>query len=251
MIAAVLEWVVLSALVVTAICLQTIPITPIYDYPDSVAMDAPRREEVAPGWAIFLILLVVSAVFSLGIWDRATVPLPQFLQVIGALIAALSISSILCSAVHILVATPRPDSIAQCGTVNVSYQHCAQVLSRSRLASQFRSFPAWESAAAMATAVMLTVVVDVLLTDATPFVLIFKSLVIACPILMDALLLATGCYRIPDVVAGALLGFLVAYVGAQSLMCQLQNSSKQTSRPTESLLSLSHGLVDSVAKATD
>jgi membrane-associated phospholipid phosphatase len=242
----IVELVVLLVLVVAAICLQTIPITAVYTYPDSVAMDAPTRVETIPIWALFLLLLLVSAVFSLAIWDRSSFAVRLFLRVVGALVTTVSVTSILCSVVHIVIATPRPDSIAQCGTVNVSYHHCSQVLSGMRLASQFQSFPAAESAELMAAAVMLTVVVDILLTEAAPLVLVFKPLVIACPILGDALLLASGCYHITDVVAGSLLGFLVAHIGRNSLVCDLQRLLGKAKNGMDVSMSLSVHLKDSI-----
>jgi len=221
------------ALFVVAVCLQAIPITPLYYYQETLAIDVPKREEFIPSWAFFLIVVIVGVFLSYSIWNKSAVPFPRFLSCILAFVGAVSIASAFCSIFHVVLGTPRPDSIAQCRTVNVSYAECSKVLSKSELARQFQSFPSLESTVSMAAAAMLTNFIDLLVPIQTSLIVIFKGIVIGASVFLDALLLATGCYRFADIIAGALIGFAVACIGADSVLGAAGPRSLEAANPVE------------------
>jgi hypothetical protein len=208
--ARVLDSVLLSALIATAICLNAVPITPFYYYPESLPMDAPKRQDVLPGYAFFLICLVLVPILNLALWSPKTLPPGAFLELLLVSVGTISVAAISCSAIQILVGVPRPDSIAQCGTPNVTASHCTQVLSTRQAVDQFRSFPAFEPAIALSATVLLCSTLEFLLSVSPVLFLIIKGVYFAVAVLLAAFFIAVGAYRPVDVIGGAGLGALVA-----------------------------------------
>jgi hypothetical protein len=218
------------ALLAACVSLEVIPIAPVYLYPTSLPMSAPRRTQWLPLWSIFILLLVISAVFTLGVWNRYTLPLGSVLRLLVMLTGAVTIASIICSGFHVLLGTPRPDSSAQCSTSNVTFAHCSQVLSRADAVRQFQSFPASEAALFVLTGVMLSVVVGVFVPHSN---VILRYLPIEAAVLASAYLIVDGAYIVMDVVAGAAIGFLCAHLAAEAIGFADKNTPLSAARQAD------------------
>jgi hypothetical protein len=215
---AILNAVGVLAMLVAAISLDVAPVVPVYFYPTSLPMSAPKRVPWLPLWSVLLLILFVSILMTLAVWDRNALPLGPVLRLLVLLSGVVSSSSLICSGFHLLLGTPRPDSAAQCSTSNVTFTHCCEVLSRADAIRQFQSFPAIEAAILVSAAVMLFIIGDVLVPHSNLIASILKFLPTAAAVLVAAYLIAAGAYRVMDIVAGAVTGFLCAYVAANSIL---------------------------------
>jgi hypothetical protein len=151
---AILNTVGVLALLVAAISLDAAPIAPVYFYPTSLPMSAPKRVPWLPLWSVLLLILLVCALITLAVWDRSALPPGPVLRLLVLLSGVVSSSSLICSGFHLLLGTPRPDSAAQCSTSHVTFAHCCEVLSPANAIRQFQSFPAIEAAILVSAVVM-------------------------------------------------------------------------------------------------
>jgi hypothetical protein len=198
--------------------LQVVPIDPVYYYPESLPMDAPKRLESLPPFAWFLLALFFTVALPLAVWDTSVVAFASFVALLAPAIAAVSAASLACSAVHAVVGVPRPDSIAQCATANVSALHCGRVLSHRQAVDQFRSFPAIEAALSVSSAVTFSWVAEVLAGARGAALVCFMGVPVAASVAIVAFFLATGAYRAVDLVAGAAIGALMASLARPGTM---------------------------------
>jgi hypothetical protein len=225
---AVLNGVGVLALVAGAVTLQVIPIAPLYFYPTSLPMSTPKRIPSLPLWSIFVLILVVSALFTLAVWDRFAVRRGAVLRLLVMLVGATASASVICSGFHLLLGTPRPDSRAQCTSSNVTFAQCSEVLSRADAIRQFQSFPASEAALLVSAAVMLSVVSRLLVAHSSAIAFVLTFLPAGAAVLGGAFLVATGAYSLMDVVGGGVTGFLCAYVGANSVLFAVKKAPLST-----------------------
>lgn len=218
------------ALVVFAVALglQLVPIDPTYIYPGKLVWDFPKRAEPTPAWALFVVITIVPGAFLVLLHDttlKTSLSLASFLPLIFHFVFSVSLASLLCSAFHLVIGTPRPDSAAMCNNVNVTFAQCSAVLTHSQLVSQYRSFPAIESAIVFAAAVSFARIFEIFVAGSL-FGALFRCLPSIASIGLSAVLVATGCYRLEDVTAGALIGVLAALAAGNTIAHREQKAEE-------------------------
>ena len=209
----ILDWVVCILLFIAALALQIIPIDPTYLFPGKLSCDFPKRSESLPVWGFFLVVCLVPTACLFFLYDKSikySVGLKGFLPLVTHFLFSVSAASVLCSVVHIIMGTPRPDSAEMCNNVNVTYVQCASVLTKSQLVKQYQSFPSLEAAVSMAAAVGFARIVGMFLNGSTIWVLI-RCAPLVWAIAVSPVLVATGCYRLEDVIGGSVLGFICSW----------------------------------------
>ena len=197
-----------------ALALQLIPIDPTYVYPGALSYDFPKRTEPLAPWVLLLVVTIVPAAFLILLYDtslRTTLPLASFLPLVLHFVFSVALGSLLCSAFHLVIGTPRPDSAAMCNNVNVTFAQCESALTHSQLVKQYRSFPAVETAVVVAAAMSFARLAELFITGSV-IATIFRCLPALASVWLSAVLVATGCYRLVDVTAGALVGAFAAFV---------------------------------------
>lgn len=198
---------------VIALILNLVYIKPLYFYPETLPSDAPRRNEFCQTWLFFVLVAIVPLLIIVLQHDfcRNDFSVSKLLYPLIYYLFTVSLVSIICSSIHILIGTPRPDSVEQCRTVNVSYWTCSTVLSKSQVIAQFHSFPSLEAAVAMASAVFLG---NYFAPTGNCFSELISIAVRSIPYLwammIGSLSIALSMYRISDVLAGYLIGFVIA-----------------------------------------
>ena len=191
---------------IIALALNLVYIEPLYFYPEKLPSDAPRRNEFCQPWLFFvLVALVPLAVIVLQYdFHCSNFSISNFLYPLAYYLFTVSLVSIICSSIHILIGTPRPDSVEQCRSINVSYWTCSRVLSKSQVVSQFHSFPSLESAILgnfFATSNnSLSELISVTI----------RSIPYLWALMIGSFSIALSMYRIADVLAGFLIGFIVS-----------------------------------------
>jgi hypothetical protein len=216
----VIDTLFVTVLFTAALCLQALPITSAYQYPETLPMDAPKRPHSLANYAFFLLSILLAVVLPLTIWDFSLLPLQTLFRLLLVVIGTVSGASLICSGIHCVVGVPRPDSIAQCGTVNVSVAHCMQVLSKAQTTDQFRSFPAIEPAVLVSAAVTFSLLAGQLAPESTLAVLLLKGLPFGVATIASAYFVAIGAYRVVDVIAGAGIGALLALLVGVSVQAE-------------------------------
>lgn len=204
--------VVAAIMFVAAIILQTISYEPKYLYPGTPAMDFPKRSESMPSYFVFILVTVLVVVVLMTLDDIRLPNKYGFLACVACqLSVGISLASLVCSICHIIVGTPRPDSIAMCNSETVNREQCATVLTGRELTKQYQSFPAIEAAVVMAGAAAVAQVIEIFNNGNLLFI-IFKGIAVVWAVFYDAVLVGSACYRIEDVVAGSLVGFIAAWL---------------------------------------
>lgn len=197
---------------VAAIIFQSVSYEPKYLHPGTLAMDAPKRSQAMAPWLVFVLVNVLVIVLLMTLDDIRLPNKYAFLAGVSChLSLGISLASLVCSIFHMILGTPRPDSIAMCNSETVNLERCATVLTGYELTKQYQSFPAIEAAVVMAGAAAVAQVLEIFSTGNLLFT-IFKSVVVVWAIFYDAILVGSACYRIEDVVAGSLIGFVCAWL---------------------------------------
>ena len=230
----IVDFIVAILVLIAAISVQFLTVPPIFVFPESLPLDAPKRSDFVETWIFTLVVAVVPALIialysDLIVKERS---FQNYAYPVLYYLTAVSVASLLCSGVHFLLGTPRPDSIAQCRTVNVTYWACSLALSKPRLASQFRSFPSTEAAVSMAAAVMIN---SLLVSPQTRFSelvpIIAKSIPLCWAVMIGAFCVALSMYRIYDIVAGYFIGYVVASWAANAYHVESQNRGEVAPDP--------------------
>lgn len=209
----IVDGIISIAIFIIALVLNLIHVDPLYIYPETLPSDAPRRNEFCQVWLFFVLIAVIPLAIIVLQYDfrRPDFTISNLLYPLIYYLFTVSLVSIICSSVHLLIGTPRPDSVEQCRTVNVSYWTCSTVLSKSQLVSQFHSFPSIEAALAMASAVFLG---NLFASYGNSFSELLSITVRSIPylwaVMVGSLSIALSMYRISDVLAGFLIGFIIA-----------------------------------------
>ncbi|KAH0790706.1 PAP2 superfamily protein [Histomonas meleagridis] len=211
----ILEIIVAVAILTVSCVLEFQPIEPKYIYQETLYMSAPKRRELIPSYGLLAIIIIVPIILLLIVWLyllKGSQSIKWYFEAISYLVITVSLAGLLCSCIHLLIGTPRPDSIVQCGTVNVTYAVCSQVLSKYQTSQQFKSFPSFEAAICMAAAVSLLTFFEMPSTF-SPFVeMIIKMIPMTWALLVSTIEIAMSCYRIQDTIAGAFIGFIVGMI---------------------------------------
>lgn len=197
---------------IVALVLNLVYIEPLYFYPEKLPSDAPRRNEFCQPWLFFILVAIIPLAilaFQHNFYGT-TFTISNFLYPLVYYLFTVSLVSLICSSIHILIGTPRPDSVEQCRTVNVSYWACSAALSKSQVVSQFHSFPSIESAIAMASAVILGNFFQSPNTVSELLTVTIRSIPYIWALMIGSFSIALSMYRITDVLAGFLIGYIVA-----------------------------------------
>ncbi|OHT12163.1 PAP2 superfamily protein [Tritrichomonas foetus] len=206
--------VIITILVVSgAIALQLIPIEPMYFYPETLPLDAPIRNEICKPWLFFVLVIVIPIIAIILYSDYLSKDGSYLNYIYPALYyaTAVSLTAIVCSSIHILLGTPRPDSQSMCRTVNVSYWACSLVLDKSELVDQYHSFPSMEAAVSVAAALMINAFFILPQNGFSELVpVIAKSIPLLWALMVGAYCISLSMYRIQDVISGYLIGYIVA-----------------------------------------
>lgn len=209
----VVDFILALVFFVISLFLQFVPIEPLYFYHETTNLDAPMRTEwlsIKQFYAMIIILPILVLALMYFTLFRGK-PISRFFRMVCLAIFSVSTSSIICSIIHIIVGTPRIDSIEMCRTKNVSFSVCREVLTKFETVQQFNSFPAVEPAMAMTIAVIFMCIVE--LPPGFGFVeMILKFILVTWGLLIASVGVVNSSYRIHDVVAGIFIGFIVGVV---------------------------------------
>lgn len=208
----IVDGIIAIVIFVIALILNLVYIEPLYFYPEKLACDAPRRNEFCQPWLFFVLIAIIPLAVLVLQHDfcGSTFNFSNFLYPLVYYLFTVSLVSIICSSIHILIGTPRPDSIEQCRSVNVSYYTCSTALSKKQAVSQFHSFPSIESAIAMASAVILGNFFRSTNSLTELLSVTVKSIPYIWALMIGSFSIALSMYRVSDVLAGFLIGYIVS-----------------------------------------
>lgn len=189
----------------------------------------PLKTSTVPYPYLCSITFGVGSFITLAIW-LIHKPSTTAIRVVASYYFSITFTILISCGIKRLVGRPRPDTLTLCGG-DGSYQTCKQVLSKGTLSDQFQSFPSGHAAESMACAMFISLLLNEIWNMNNMFGAMFKFSPICLSLFVGISRIWDRAHHVEDVVAGFLIGGLIAYFSFSSLIKGIKEEEDPNGNP--------------------
>ena len=214
------DFILVAILIISAYCIEYLSQLPSTTPNLTSFIDQKLKSDLVPYYVscIFTYCVGVIIIFILWVIERIDI---SIFRKLSSYLFAISFTSFVVSIIKRLVERPRPDTLAACNANHASV--CSLFLADHELYSQFTSFPCRSAAETAACATFLSYYLFDIWASDWMYSALFKLIPIAWAFFMGAIEIATRRANPDDVVAGQMLGAIIAHFAYQNMKQQEEN----------------------------
>ena len=216
----ILDFILDAILIISAYCIEYLSSLPSTTPNLTSFIDQKLKSDLVPYYVSCIFTYLVGVVIIFILWVIEKIDLSIFRK-LSSYLFSISFTSFLVSIIKRLVERPRPDTLAVCNANHASV--CSLFLSGHDLYSQFTSFPSRSAAETAACATFLSYYLYDIWASDWMYSALFKLIPIAWAFIMGAVEIATRRANPDDVIAGEMLGAIIAHFAYQNMKQQEEN----------------------------